>query len=211
MLLAYVDVRASLHRIKYSGSSQKYQTGRLNGPVKRTFYVYAPKLKWMDLLILTYGAQTWSLTEHQKSKLKICQRAMERSILGVKLKDRVRNTVLRSKTGISDVGVAIAKLKWNWAGHVCRMNPDRWARIATEWVPDGRRKRGRPRRRWRDDFDSYLADWSEKALERKNWPLPVLGSWNPSEAISHACKNNVLFRKPLLYRRAFLRFQCTIS
>ena len=36
------------------------------------------------LPVLTYFAQSWSLTEHQKSKLKICQRAMERSIIGAK-------------------------------------------------------------------------------------------------------------------------------
>ena len=82
------------------------------------------KRKLMDMCILpilTYGSQTWSLTNIQKSKLKVCQRAMERSILGVKLTDRVRNTTLRSKTQIVDVAIKAAKLKWDWAGHVCRM------------------------------------------------------------------------------------------
>ncbi|CAG9118738.1 unnamed protein product [Plutella xylostella] len=83
------------------------------------------------LPVLTYGAQTWSLTEYQKSKLKT------------------------------------AKLKWAWAGHVCRMHPDRWARIVTEWVPnDGRRRRGRPRRRWRDDLDKFLTQWPKEAQDR---------------------------------------------
>ncbi|CAG9137409.1 unnamed protein product [Plutella xylostella] len=110
------------------------------------------------LPVLTYGAQTWSLTEYQKSKLKVCQRAMERTILGVRRIDRIRNTMLRSSTRITDVGAQTAKLKWAWAGHVCRMHPDRWARIVTEcWVPsDGRRRRGRPRRRWRDDLDRII-------------------------------------------------------
>ncbi len=87
------------------------------------------------LPILTYGAQTWSLTENQKSKLKICQRAMERSILGIKLSDRVRNSDIRSKTGIADVGRKAAKLKWDWAGHVCRMGLERWTKIVTQWRP----------------------------------------------------------------------------
>ncbi|XP_061726224.1 uncharacterized protein LOC133531845 [Cydia pomonella] len=59
------------------------------------------KRKLVDMCILpilTYGAQSWSLTEAQKSRLKICQRAMERSILGVRRTDRVRNTELRSRT-----------------------------------------------------------------------------------------------------------------
>ncbi|XP_022832295.1 uncharacterized protein LOC111360566 [Spodoptera litura] len=86
------------------------------------------KKKLMDvciLPILTYGAQTGSLSEHQKYKLKVCQRAMERSILGVRLSDRIRNTTLRSTTKIVDVGHKAAGLKWNWAGHVCRMSHER--------------------------------------------------------------------------------------
>ncbi|XP_047998342.1 uncharacterized protein LOC125235798 [Leguminivora glycinivorella] len=91
------------------------------------------KRKLVDMCILpvlTYGAQTWSLTESQKSKLKVCQRDIERSILGVKRTDRIRNTTLRSKTRIADVGERTARLKWDWAGHVCRMHPDRWASLA---------------------------------------------------------------------------------
>ena len=48
------------------------------------------KRKLMDMCILpilTYGAQTWSLPNIQKSKLEDCQRAMEYSVLGVKLTD----------------------------------------------------------------------------------------------------------------------------
>ncbi|XP_063619671.1 uncharacterized protein LOC134792332 [Cydia splendana] len=76
------------------------------------------KRKLLDMCILpilTYGAQTWSQTEKEKSRLEVCQRAMERSILGVRRTDRIRNTELRSKTGIVDVGMKAAMLKWDWA------------------------------------------------------------------------------------------------
>ena len=63
------------------------------------------------LPILTYVAQTWSLTESQKFRLGVCQRAMERCILGVRIKDRIRNTTLRSKIRIVDVGKKAARLK----------------------------------------------------------------------------------------------------
>ncbi|CAG9135614.1 unnamed protein product [Plutella xylostella] len=50
------------------------------------------------------------------------------------------------------------------------MHPDRWAKIATEWVPgDGRRRRGRPRRRWRDDLDKFESNWAESAQDRRVW------------------------------------------
>ena len=122
------------------------------------------------LPVLTYGAQTWSLTETQKFRLGVCQRAMERSILGVKKQDRVCNTTLRSKTGIVDVSKKAARLKWDWAGHVSRMHNDRWAKVSTRWLPeDGRRRRGRPRKRWRDDLDAYREGWFEVAQEKSTW------------------------------------------
>lgn len=122
------------------------------------------------LPILIYGTQTWALPKALKSKLKICQRAMERSILGVTRMDRIRNTTLRSKTGIVDVGRKAAKLKWDWAGHVCRMHRERWANVATKWHPrGGRRGRGRPRIRWSDDLRTFNRKWSEKANNRDLW------------------------------------------
>ena len=131
------------------------------------------KQKLIDMCILpvlTYGAQTWSVTESQKFRLGVCQRAMERSILGVKRSDRIRNTTLRSNTGITDVGKKAARLKWDWAGHVSRMQNDRWAKVSTQWVPaDGRRRRGRPKKRWRDDLDAHCNGWFEVALEKTTW------------------------------------------
>lgn len=70
------------------------------------------KHRLMDMCpILTYKAQTWSLTKDQRSDLAVCQRAMEPSILGVKLTDRIRSTILCSKTQITDVTQKAANLK----------------------------------------------------------------------------------------------------
>ena len=95
---------------------------------------------------------------------------MERSILGVRRPDRIRNTTLRSKTRITDITEKVANLKWEWAGHVCRMHPERWAKATTEWVPlDSRRGRGRPKKRWRVDLDAFCTDWQGLALDRDLW------------------------------------------
>ena len=77
------------------------------------------KRKLIDMCILpilTYGPQTWSLTESQMTKLKVRQRVMEPSVLGIRFSDRIRNTLIHSKTGIADVGIKTASLKW--AGRV---------------------------------------------------------------------------------------------
>ncbi|CAH2269458.1 jg6500 [Pararge aegeria aegeria] len=98
---------------------------------------------------LTYVCQTWSLRKDDEETLAICQRKMERSMLGLRVKDRVSN----KKTKLVDVTKRIRILKWNWAGHVCRLQPERWTKKVTEWVPRNEtRKRGRPRKRSRDIF-----------------------------------------------------------
>ncbi|CAH2245459.1 jg8713 [Pararge aegeria aegeria] len=45
---------------------------------------------------------------------------MERAMLGVSLRDKVRNDEIRRRTKVTDIAQRISKLKWQWAGHVCR-------------------------------------------------------------------------------------------
>ena len=60
----------------------------------------------MDTVILpamTYGAGTWALTKHQEKKLAVAQRRMERLLLNITKRDKTRNEIIRSKTGVKDV------------------------------------------------------------------------------------------------------------
>jgi len=132
------------------------------------------KRKIMDTVILpslTYGSETWALTKHQKGKLAAAQRSMERSILNVTLKDKIRNDVIRERTKVKDVITETREKKSRWAGHVARMENYRWAKITTEWTPrEGRRARGRPKRRWRDEIEEEIgADWMQVAQNRDAW------------------------------------------
>ena len=95
-------------------------------------------------------------------------------MLGIKLIDKVPNLEIRQRTKINDILEEITKLKWKWAGHVARMKDNRWTVRCTEWqVRDGRRSKGRPKRRWRDDIQQWLgATWSKKAkVERSGGGL----------------------------------------
>lgn len=108
------------------------------------------------LPVLTYGAQTWSIIRRQMSKLQVCQRRMERTILGVTLRDRIEKTEICQRTGVRDVAETAKSLKWNWAAHVAHMNQGRWARRVTEWYPrGGKRRSGRQRTRWCDEIRNW--------------------------------------------------------
>lgn len=122
-------------------------------------------------------AQTCSLIEGQKFRLKVCQIAMKRNILGVKWQVHVRNTELRSKNEVMYVGKKTARLKRHWAGHVCRMDTDRCANVVElPWGTQpqgGCRRRGRSRKRCLDDLDAYRKYWPELALNREKWLIAV--------------------------------------
>ena len=122
------------------------------------------------LPVMTYGAETLTLTTASANKLMVTQRKMERSMLGVSLRDHIRNEDLRRRTGVTDVVNQIRKLKWNWAGHVARMSDGRWTKRLLEWRPRlDKRSKGRPPTRWTDDLRRFAGNWIQRAQDRKEW------------------------------------------
>jgi hypothetical protein len=75
---------------------------------------------------MTYGTETWPLIMGLIRRLNVTQRAMERAMLGVSLRDRIRNDEIRKRTKVTDIARRIADLKWQWAGHIARMTDGRW-------------------------------------------------------------------------------------
>ena len=120
---------------------------------------------------MIYGCETWTITKSIAHKLKVCQRAMERKILGIKLTDKTPNTTMREKTKLDDIIETATKAKWRWAGHVARMNDNRWTIRTTEWqVRKGKRSQGRPKQRWSDDIVKWQgATWTRTAKDRTKW------------------------------------------
>ncbi|CAG9839094.1 unnamed protein product [Diabrotica balteata] len=73
---------------------------------------------------------------------------MERDMLGISLRDRIRNIDIRERTKITDVAERIARLKWQWVRHVSRDNHEKWTQRLTSWRPrENRRGVGRPQKR----------------------------------------------------------------
>ncbi|CAH2244044.1 jg12145 [Pararge aegeria aegeria] len=50
---------------------------------------------------------------------------MEKATLGVALRDHIRNEIRRRTKG-TDIAQRVAKLKWQWAGHIARRTDGRW-------------------------------------------------------------------------------------
>ncbi|CAH2266632.1 jg19819 [Pararge aegeria aegeria] len=118
-----------------------------------------------------YGSETWSLTMDLIRRLRVTQRAMERAMLGVSLRDRIRNVEIRRRTKVTDIAQGVAKLKWQWAGHIVRRKDGRWGPKVLEWQPrTGKRSVGRPPTRWTDDIKRVAGSrWIQAAQNRGTW------------------------------------------
>ncbi|CAH2220640.1 jg26072 [Pararge aegeria aegeria] len=68
-------------------------------------------------------------------RLRVTQRAMERAMLGVSLRDKIRNVEIRRRTRVTDIDQRDAKLKWQWAGHIVRKRDGSWGPKVLEWQP----------------------------------------------------------------------------
>ena len=120
--------------------------------------------------VMTYRAETLTLSTASANKLMVTQRKMERSMLGVSLRDHIRNEDLRRRTGVTDVVNQIGQLKWNWVRHVGRMSDGRWTKRFLEWRPRlDKRSKGRPPTRWMDDLRRFGVIWIQRAQDRKEW------------------------------------------
>ncbi|KAJ8726613.1 hypothetical protein PYW07_001311 [Mythimna separata] len=160
-----INRRIALAWRKYWGLKEIMKSKEISLHIKKKVYETA------ILPCLVYGCQTWSLRREDEEKIAICQRKMERSMLCIKKLDKIKNEIIRRKTKLTDVKQRIRLLKWNWAGHVCRLECTRWTKRATEWIPlDGKRKQGRQRKRWRDIFTQRCGpNWMQKARDRQAW------------------------------------------
>ena len=139
---------------------------------KGKFPLYHKK-RLMDtciLPILSYGCQCWNLNEAQKLKLSVTQRKMERSMLNLRREEHITNAKIRKRSKIIDVLKFSKKMKWKWAGHVQRYTDGRWTKKIETWNPDGNRKPGRPKVRWKDEIQEEAGlFWRKKCQDRKKW------------------------------------------
>ncbi|XP_060804865.1 uncharacterized protein LOC132902721 [Amyelois transitella] len=86
--------------------------------------------------------------------------------------DHVRKTNewLRHQSKVTDVIKRVARLKWEWVGHMARKT-DTWSKRLLEWRPWGeKRPRGRPQMRWDDDIRQIAGTrWLQVAQSRDEW------------------------------------------
>jgi hypothetical protein len=123
--------------------------------------------------VVTYGAETWTLTVTEENILRMFERKIIRKIYGPVMENniwRIRhneelNTLLKGE----DIVRFIKSQRIRWLGYVERMEDKAMPK---------RMLKGRHRLRWLDDAESDLKKmkvkgWKEKMRTREQWRLVV--------------------------------------
>ena len=99
---------------------------------------------------MLYGMKTVAVTERQMGKMEVAELKMVRWALGVTRKGKIRNEYMRGTAKIAKLGDKLWNARLRWFGHIKRREKDYVRKRMMEMVVPGRRKRGRPRRKWMD-------------------------------------------------------------
>jgi len=125
---------------------------------------------------VSYGAETWTLTKKEEQTLLIFERKIYRRIYGPKYE----NGEWKSRTSreLEETSKRENIVNWikgqriRWLGHLERMEEDRMPKKIFTQELEGTRRRGRPRKRWKEEVERDLQVlgvriWRELVTDRK--------------------------------------------
>ena len=119
------------------------------------------KIRFSPSLILPtmlYACETWKTNAKVKKKLDVFLTRCLRKILKISYRDRVTNEEVYQQTKARPLSLMIKERRLRYAGHVLRMKEQRASNTAIRWVPEGKRKRKRPKNTWRRTFYKDLEE-----------------------------------------------------
>ena len=122
---------------------------------------------------MKYGSECWAVKKKDETKLNSAEMRMLRWARGKTRLDHIRNEDLRKEAYIKPVEMFLENKILKWFGHCLSHICAKSLRLE---VP-GRRNRGRPKKRWRDnikrDLKKYLLT-EDVAQYRKYWMTQIM-------------------------------------
>ena len=100
---------------------------------------------------------------HEK-KLDVAEMRMLRWMSGVTKMDRIRNERIRGTTKVGEISKKVQESRLKWYGHVSRREDEYVGKRVLGMEVPGKRRRGRPKRRW---MDNNRNDLSERGCRRR--------------------------------------------
>ena len=121
---------------------------------------------------ILYGLETVALTKRQEAEMEVAELKMLRFSLGVTRMDKIRNEYIRGTAQVGKFGEKTREARLRWYGHLQRKDDGYFGRRMLRMELPGKRKRGRPKRRFMDVVKEDMAEvevMEEDAVDRNNW------------------------------------------
>ena len=99
---------------------------------------------------MVYGLETVAVTKKQMKEMEVGEIKMLRFAMEVTKKDKIRNEYIRGTVKVERLGMKMREGRLRWYGHVMRRDQEYVGRKMIEMELPGKRKRGRPKRRFLD-------------------------------------------------------------
>ena len=121
---------------------------------------------------MLYGLLTVALKKRQEADMEVAELKMLRFSLGVTIMDKIRNEYTRGTAQVGKFGEKTREARLRWYGHLRRKDDGYIGKRMLRMELPGKRKRGRPKRRFMDVVKEDMAEvevTEEDTVDRNNW------------------------------------------
>jgi len=121
---------------------------------------------------MLHGSKAWPVRKENEVAFQRAKIRMVRWMCNVKVKDRVPSKELTERLEIDDIVLILQQNRLRWYGHVLRKEDTDWVKKCMEYEVEGSRRRGRPKRTWREVVQKDCQARSlnrEDAMDRGRW------------------------------------------
>ena len=125
---------------------------------------------------MVYGLETVAVTKKQVEEMEVAEVKMLRFAMGVTKKDKIRNEHIRSTVKVERLGMKMREVRLRWYGHVMRRDQEYVGRKKMEMELPGKRRRGRPKKRFLDVVKKDMGEVGAKETDvedRKMWRMMI--------------------------------------
>ena len=125
---------------------------------------------------MMYRFETVAVTKKQVEEMEVAEMKMLRFAMRVRRKDKIRNEHIRSTVKVERLGMKMRECRLRWYGHVMRRDQEYVGRKMIKMELPGKRRRGRPKRRFLDVVKEDVKEVGVKEMDiedRKMWRMMI--------------------------------------
>ena len=123
-----------------------------------------------------YEFETVAVTKKQVEEMEVAEMKMLRFAMEVTRKDKIRNEHIRSSVKVERLEMKMREGRLRWYGYVMRRDQEYVGRKMMKMELPGKRRRGRPKRRFLDVVKEDIKEVGVKEMDiedRKIWRMMI--------------------------------------